>query len=79
MLRKIRKRITIWRHRNDCVVWQVRENGMVPGQDCPWKAGDTFELRSPSSGNLIGSGKIDAEFAEEFNQGFRWFKGFKSS
>ena len=79
MFKKLYKRIVVWRHRNAYVVWQVRKNGMVPGLDCPWESGDAFELCSPSSGNFIGYGKIDEELAEKLNEGFCWFKTYKSS
>lgn len=78
MFRKLHKRIRIWRHWNDRVIWQARESGVVPGSDCPWEAGDKFELYSPN-GKICGSGKIDEQFANDINIALRWNKDFKSS
>lgn len=75
MLGKIRRRFALWRHRNDRVVWQAHADGRVPGSDCPWVAGDIFDLHSPS-GKVLGPTEIDAEFASDLNRAFRWIKDF---
>lgn len=71
MLRNIRRRFKIWRYRNHLVAWKARSDYRVPGMDCPWEAGDKFELHSPR-GKVCGSGEIDAEFANDMNKGLHW-------
>lgn len=60
-----------WKHRNDRIEWEPRWSGMVPGRDCPWRAGDEYKIISPS-GKVKARGKASPALAKALNHSFRW-------